>query len=755
MVSVGRLIASANTPVPNMHRNKEDAHVGNCGNVRRHTILIYRRRGMSILIEIDNCNNISKGSISLEKEILNIKYGINGTGKSTIAKAIRMKVLGEEVDPELRTFGGTDEANVTLSESIDRVEVFNEAFIENIVFDRNEVIKDSFNIFIKSERYDERVNRLNERLKTLKVDLLGNDDVRNLIQKLEDVSSKLVLNGDGTVKKNPFFKSIVAGKDFYEVPEGLEKFSPFITTNDKKVEWIDWKTKGHQYDEICGCPFCASALHENYESEKETFTKTYKKATANNLKIMLEYFEALEEYICKDKYFYLISCIKEIEDTTTIEFEYQKFVTELYFLINKFNKISQFDSFRIKQSDIGNLNEIIKDLYIRKESVQVFGNEKTLELINEIDENIKKIEDEVLSLKQEIGQIKAIIQGTVRSFKNDINSFLLSAGINYEIDILVNGDNDAVTILKYIGNNSNEEVEAIKNHLSWGEKNAFALILFMFNALKNNPSLIILDDPISSFDAHKKYAIIHRLFDKNKESFYKKTVLMLTHDFEPIIDFIINNKPTGGSVNANFIKNSNGILDEHMINKNDGVDSYIRLLNSYSKKLDLNNISRVVFLRQLIEHLHLSRSGKLGYNLISSLVHGDDTPKILLDGGEKREATAEEVNEGTTFIREYLQDFDYSEYIQYYFNKDSIIQLYNSETCNYLKLQLFRSFIAISEERAQFNDDVLLKFIDEIYHIENDYIYYLDVLKYDVIPDYIINKCNTFIEKTILRGAPV
>ena len=59
-------------------------------------------------INIKNCNNIKEASISVEKNSLNIKYGMNGTGKSTIAKAIEsrenlaeLKTFGSELKPEL------------------------------------------------------------------------------------------------------------------------------------------------------------------------------------------------------------------------------------------------------------------------------------------------------------------------------------------------------------------------------------------------------------------------------------------------------------------------------------------------------------------------------------------------------------------------------------------------------------------------------------------------------------------------------
>jgi ABC-type Mn2+/Zn2+ transport system ATPase subunit len=61
----------------------------------------------------------------------------------------------------------------------------------------------------------------------------------------------------------------------------------------------------------------------------------------------------------------------------------------------------------------------------------------------------------------------------------------------------------------------------------------------MYECLTKNPDLVVLDDPISSFDKNKKFAILEMLF-RGQESLQGKTVLMLTHDIEPIIDLIKN-----------------------------------------------------------------------------------------------------------------------------------------------------------------------------------------------------------------------
>jgi hypothetical protein len=43
-------------------------------------------------IKIQNCNNITLGKVEIKENTLNIKYAINGTGKSTISKAISASI---------------------------------------------------------------------------------------------------------------------------------------------------------------------------------------------------------------------------------------------------------------------------------------------------------------------------------------------------------------------------------------------------------------------------------------------------------------------------------------------------------------------------------------------------------------------------------------------------------------------------------------------------------------------------------------
>ena len=53
---------------------------------------------------IKNCNNITDGTLEITKGKLNIKFGINGTGKSTISRAIKYSIESPELLNQLTPF---------------------------------------------------------------------------------------------------------------------------------------------------------------------------------------------------------------------------------------------------------------------------------------------------------------------------------------------------------------------------------------------------------------------------------------------------------------------------------------------------------------------------------------------------------------------------------------------------------------------------------------------------------------------------
>ena len=77
-------------------------------------------------------------------------------------------------------------------------------------------------------------------------------------------------------------------------------------------------------------------------------------------------------------------------------------------------------------------------------------------------------------------------------------------------------------------------------------------------------------------------------------------------------------------------------------------------------------------------------------------------------------------------------------------NLNLLKDLYYSSVSNYEKMQLYR--IAFNENHE---NDVIKTFINETFHVENDYLFQLDPRKYDTVPQYIIEECDKSFESIL------
>ncbi|NIZ06429.1 hypothetical protein [Pseudoalteromonas sp. HF66] len=67
--------------------------------------------------------------------------------------------------------------------------------------------------------------------------------------------------------------------------------------------------------------------------------------------------------------------------------------------------------------------------------------------------------------------------------------------------------------------------------------------------------------------------------------------------------------------------------------------------------------------------------------------------------------------------------------------------LYHASTNGYEKLQLTRILSDIDGIR----NSVIRKFINETYHIENEFIFQLNPTQFDLIPEYVVKECDKII----------
>lgn len=701
-------------------------------------------------IQIHNCNNIKNGTIRIEPNKLNIKYGINGTGKTTIANAIKYSVEEDKLQ-DLQSYYSTDEASIEVSPKFNKILVFNEEFINQVVFVEDEVIENSFEVFLKTPDYEAKKRQLDEHLKILREIVVEDSEIVDLKNKLMTINGKFSRTSTGKLSTTGVLKSLLSKQNLYNIPTELESYRPFIENNDNNIAWIDWVNKGDAFDNIDCCPYCSEGLKENHIQKREIFKKTYKKKDSQNLKEILELVQELKEFISDEKYNELIKYIKSDTPDDVIKTIVGKLTTELDLLISRFSAISDFGRKNIAMADISDIEQQISHMEIPVDLFEVFRGEKLLNIFSRINEKVVQLKGEVSSLKKEMGELKGLLLATINASQTDINDFLKTAGINYEIEIRAEDETNSKTILKQCFSDEKSSVENIREHLSWGEKNAFSLILFMYYAHMQNADLIILDDPVSSFDSNKKYAILHRMFKnmgKQQISLLDKTVLLLTHDFEPITDFIVVGKMSKDSAVASFVWNENGIVTEQMINSEVDVCIITEEYANIARKSNINIVSRVAFLRKLCE-LN-GRQGEWGeaYEILSCLVHASGIRrKLANDTYVDMDDT--EIEKGMSKIKEFIPDFDFEELKDSTYTISGIKALYECENNAYLKIQLFRAICEIAGDNIKLSpfDDGWYKFIDETYHIENDYLHYLDILKFNIVPNYISNKVEEMMSK--------
>ena len=95
-------------------------------------------------IEIKNCNNIDYAKIKIDENKLNVKYALNGTGKSTIANAIYDSIVEPEKLLQLKPFKYKDADSIVpeikIDKTINNVKIFNEKYISNFVYKKDELL---------------------------------------------------------------------------------------------------------------------------------------------------------------------------------------------------------------------------------------------------------------------------------------------------------------------------------------------------------------------------------------------------------------------------------------------------------------------------------------------------------------------------------------------------------------------------------------------------------------------------------------
>lgn len=466
----------------------------------------------------------------------------------------------------------------------------------------------------------------------------------------------------------------------------------------------------------------------------ERVSTAYDSKSVENLNRIVGTFERLGKYFTdatKDQIAKFVKSTEKYSDDQVV------FLTEVKgqidILCQKFKRSRSLGFASLK--DVG---KVIEELETYKIDLSLYNHlqaPETASKVKIVNDGVQALVDKAGLLQGAVARQRALVEKLVKGHSEQINEFLANAGYSYKV--VLREDSDAKHKLQLIHIDSTTEAVAnARNHLSFGERNAIALVLFMFDAIKSSPSLIVLDDPISSFDKNKKYAIIDMLFRKTN-SLKGKTVLLLTHDLDPVVDMILHHSDRFSAPNVAFLENNNGLLTEKTITRT-SVKTFIEI-NQENISLNIPILNKLVYLRRSLE---ITNDKGLAFDILSNVFHRRAIP-TKPDGGAVRDMTTEEVAEGCGAILAEVPGFVYADMLTLVNDRLQMKGLYQATASNYEKLHIYRMIFDDSNEGVQ--SPVVLKFINEAFHIENNYIYQLNPREFQLVPQFVINECDRYV----------
>lgn len=174
--------------------------------------------------------------------------------------------------------------------------------------------------------------------------------------------------------------------------------------------------------------------------------------------------------------------------------------------------------------------------------------------------------------------------------------------------------------------------------------------------------------------------------------------------------------------------------------------SSVVLLKELAKDSSIDIAARIGCLRKFIEHQYRNpREESEAYNVLSSLIHRRAEPTFDSAGVDK--LTDDQKANGFDSIRQYISDFEYNAVLEQC-TPENLMERYSTEQSAYIKMLILRTYTeqdGEARERLRQTNDVLRKYVDETYHIENDYLYSLDVRRFNIVPEHYIIDAERFV----------
>jgi ABC-type dipeptide/oligopeptide/nickel transport system ATPase subunit len=520
------------------------------------------------------------------------------------------------------------------------------------------------------------------------------------------------------------------------IPAGLECFAAYIQS-EMRNDWIKWHSDGDGYlllQKNC-CPYCAQGL-DGVEDRVKLVAQKYDANSVKHLVNMVTVFKELaKDGLSTEASDFVKNVTTNAEGFGNEDAERLMGIKRQVDLLSQKLRTLQAMNFYTERDDPAKIKDKLNGLRLDSSKFVELKSAKVDEVVAVVNETIDSALASVDELQQEVEAQQKRIADEIKKYDTHINAFMELAGYPYRVSIVDLGNEEYKTLLSHV-DLPGEEIHEPKSHLSYGERNAFALSLFVYDAIHSDPDLVVLDDPISSFDGNKKFALLKMMFwEQEWDTLSGKTVLMLTHDFCPVIDVTWTfSKDFPASPVAWYLKCVDGCVNEMEIKKNDVQSALdVNRRNMMQKGKDL--LLRIVYYRKWLELK--GERGCSAYELVSNVEHLREAPKLQING-ELVDMPDDKIEKGTEEIKKRITDFDYGAAVARASDVTVLKALYDGAQCSFEKVLMFRYMVMAYKQRKGVEpvlDGIIRKYMNEPFHIENDYVYQLNPYKYDLIPD--------------------
>lgn len=695
--------------------------------------------GVCMNVVIENCRSIDRASVSIDPGKLNVKFAPNGTGKSSIAKALAAAASGSDgsglVPFKWLKEGSAGEHPFRVSglDGVASVEVFDEGYVQSVVFQQDSLFPGSFEAFVRTPEFVDTERELRNQLGAL-VELAEREDVRKLAADLEGFLGNLIgSSGLGRDNKptgrSPVVKALSDGNTWDHEDPLLIPFKPILGPGPFK-KWASWHKQGKEYLSLMegACPYCGQSVSE-VEKRIDVVGDSFDSAKVGNIEKTIDAMSAGRAYLSEASAGKLNAIVDSADPITEQEKGFVgKVAQDAQLIIDALKRLRAVSSyFDLSKSD--DLDSRLSNCKIDISLVNSFESAACGELAAEINGAVEAALVNTGKLKGLVNRQKCQLAKTLKGRCDEINSFLAAAGYPYTVNIADVEDGKCLVKLVHT---SLWEVSDSRGALSYGEKNAFALVFFAYECMRKTPDLVILDDPISSFDGAKRYALLNMLFlgGMGEATLKGKTVLLLTHDYGTLFDIEHTHKSAfQPSAKSCVLSCTDGEVSETIV----GADDMVLATALYESlaKGSASLLVKLVYARKVLE---ISEDKGDAYDVVSSLFHHRQVPTCRGGASMKREDIEYGIADLETIVGETV---DYTALFKLIESTADMLALFDASSSNYEKLQLAR--IAMD---AKTDDNVLKERMDDSMHVGNGFLYQLDPTKFELVSSQLVRRCR-------------